>query len=82
MGGDQQIVAGTQIALALSVDPQARRPTQQQHPLIMGLIIGGVHRGGLAIRDNPLDPDARTRKQLLELLLRYVDRKVFEEIGQ
>jgi hypothetical protein len=46
---NQQIIAGTQVPLTFSVDPQACWPTRQQHPFIMGLVIGRIHRRKLTI---------------------------------
>ena len=48
----------------------------------MALVIGRVHRRRLAVRDNPLDPDALPGKQVREFLVLRPDRKIFKNIGQ
>ena len=55
---------------------------EQQNPFVMALVIRRVDRRRLAIRDNPLDPDALPGKQVREFLVLRPDRKIFKNIGQ
>jgi hypothetical protein len=48
----------------------------------MVLIEGCVDRGGLAVGDNALDPDARSREQFAEFLIRGLDGKIVEQVRQ
>ena len=80
MSGDQDIVTGTKIALAFSLDPKTGRAGDEQDPLVVFLIVGFVRRRGLAGRDDPLDSHALSPEQLREELLVRLTGKVVEEI--
>src|SRR5262249_41324107 len=77
---DQDMVAGTKIALAFALDAQTCRAGQQQDPFVMLLTKGFVRRRALAGRDDPLDPQPLARQQLGEGLLIGALREVIEEI--
>ena len=47
--GKQHVVASTEFALALAVDPQPCRAAEQQNPLVMVLVIGRIHGRCLAV---------------------------------
>jgi hypothetical protein len=80
MSRDQDIITGTKIALALSLDPETGRAGDEQGPLVVFLIVGFVRWRGLAGRDDPLDPHPPSREQLREELLVRLTGKVVEEI--
>ena len=80
MSGDQDIVTGTKIALAFSLDPKTGRAGDEQRPFVVFLSVGFVRRRGLTGRDDPLDPHAPSREQLREELLVRLTGKVVEEI--
>ena len=76
------MVAWTKVTLALAVDPQPRRASEEQDPFIMVLIVWFVCRRGLTGRDDPLDPYTRSQKQLGDDLLVCPSGKVIEKINQ
>jgi hypothetical protein len=80
MSRDQDIITGTKIALAFSLDPKTGRAGDEQGPLVVFLIVRFVHWRGLTGRDDPLDPHAPSREQLREELLVRLTGKVVEEI--
>ena len=81
MSGDQDTVARTKIALALSLDPETGRAGDEQGPLVIFLIVGFVRWRGLAGRDDPLDSHAPSREQLREELLVCLTWKFVKDIG-
>src|SRR6476620_7847011 len=77
---DQDMVAWTKVALALTVDPQTRRAGEEQDPFIMVLIVWFVCRRGLAGGNDPLDPHTLAQEQLGDDLLGCPRGKVIEQI--
>src|SRR5262245_11296428 len=80
VGGDQDMVTRTKIALAFAFDPETRRAGEEQDPFVVLLIIRLVRRRRLARRNDSLDAHALARKQLGEDLLVGTRRQVAEKV--
>src|SRR5580704_516496 len=78
--GNQDIVTRPKLAFGFSLDPQTGRARDKQDPLVVFLIIGFVHRRGLASRDDPLDSHTLSPEQLRKDLLIRLRREVIEKI--
>jgi hypothetical protein len=81
VGGDQQVIAGAELArLGLRLETTPRHPLDQQNPLGLGLIVPETRGGTVTAGEDSLDAEVAGSAQFVELLLGKIEGELVEEV--